>query len=581
MTRSYRYLFISSFIFLLYNLLFPVISFASDPIENWSSTIPLPNLTASHTLQIYNGKLFLLAGANTQTIPNNLTSKINADGSISNWVNSLTPSPSVFWFSSILQENHVYLIGGENFPQINSLDTVYLGNIDMTGNINNWSLLTSLPQKSALGASVIFNNRIYFAGGIDNNTTHNQIYFAPINSDGTIGTWTLAGALPKALSGFGMITNGNNLIIIGGEDVNTQDQSGVYTAPINSNGTIGTWITTSILPQPVYRSSIVKVNNKVISIGGIDNGITLEEVYYADLNPDGTISDWQTSQNFLPQPICCEAAIASDNYIYLSGGYNSNAGYLNTVYYTKINIANDLSVPLIKQISNPWQSQEYDSAHIWNPSNITINAWGCALTSATMIFRYYGINELPDGTPIDPGSLNTWLKNQPDGYVRTGWVNWLALSRLSKLATNINHIIAFDALEYNRISGANTTQLTTDLDNQHPDILEESGHFIVAKGINDTTFDINDPYYSRSTLNDGYNNSFLSLGQYIPSHTDLSYIMITTSPNANITIKNNRNITVGTSFTQSSIINPLNSSNKNSPINFHGLTPRGISRVQA
>ena len=58
----------------------------------------------------------------------------------------------------------------------------------------------------------------------------------------------------------------------------------------------------------------------------------------------------------------------------------------------------DLSVPLLKQTSNPWQSQEYDTAHVWNPSNITIKAWGCAMTSAAMIFKYYGINKLPDGT---------------------------------------------------------------------------------------------------------------------------------------------------------------------------------------
>src|ERR1700722_603606 len=123
---------------------------------------------------------------------------------------------------------------------------------------------------------------------------------------------------------------------------------------------------------------------------------------------------------------------------YSSGAPGFTLGFKTPIDNFEVNtvVSQDLSVPLIKQTSTPWQSQEYDSAHIWNPSNPTINAWGCAMTSAAMIFRYYGINELPDGTPLDPGTLNKWLENQPDGYVETGWVNWIALSRLSKLATS-------------------------------------------------------------------------------------------------------------------------------------------------
>lgn len=258
---------------------------------------------------------------------------------------------------------------------------------------------------------------------------------------------------------------------------------------------------------------------------------------------------------------------------YSSGAPGFTLGYSTPIDNFEVNtvVSQDLSVPAIKQTSDPWQAQEYDSAHIWNPSNPTINAWGCAMTSAAMIFRYYGINELPDGTVLDPGTLNTWLKNQPDGYVETGWVNWIALSRLSKLATSINHITSFDALEYQRTQGANTTQLTTDLNNSQPDILEEPGHFIVATGINGNTFDVNDPYYSRSTLNDGYNNSFLSLGQYIPARTDLSYIMLVTDPKTTLTVTNKNGTSVGSSFIQSPIINPLNSSQKNSSIKIYYL----------
>jgi len=569
-----KFLLIFVILSLYYLILLPSYSFASDLLENWIEIPKLPSQTASHTTQLYKNKIYVIAGGNTIDIPNTLYTNIDDNGLIQQW-NSSAESPYVHQLSGVIKDNHIYLLGGTT-PSINSSNTVYVGNIDNNGIITAWNSLNVLPKKLSISGATILGNKIYIGGGIEISNgsilnVNQNIYSAQINPDGTIGNWIFAGLMPKPLSGFGMVANNNSLLIIGGEDANNQDQSAVYFTSLNSDGSIGQWKTANILPQPVYRSSIVNIDNKVVSIGGLDNGIGLEEVYYANINSDGTLGEWQTSSNFLPQPICCGAAVASDYFIYQTGGYNPNLGYLDSVYYTKINTTTDLSVPAIKQTSDPWQAQEYDSAHIWNPSNPTINAWGCAMTSAAMIFRYYGINELPDGTVLDPGTLNTWLKNQPDGYVETGWVNWIALSRLSKLATSINHITSFDALEYQRTQGANTTQLTTDLNNSQPDILEEPGHFIVATGINGNTFDVNDPYYSRSTLNDGYNNSFLSLGQYIPAHTDLSYIMLVTDPKTTLTVTNKNGTSVGSSFIQSPIINPLNSSQKNSSIKIYYL----------
>lgn len=224
-----------------------------------------------------------------------------------------------------------------------------------------------------------------------------------------------------------------------------------------------------------------------------------------------------------------------------------------------------LNVPLLKQSSDPWQAQIYDTANKWAPTNPTINSWGCALTSGTMVLNYHGINKLPNGTTLNPGTLNSWLKSQKDGYIGTGWVNWLALSRLSKLAKSINNITAFDALQYNRTSSEDKNKLTTDINNLLPDILEVTDHFIVAKGINGNTFNINDPYYNRNTLND-YSNTFLTLGTYTPSFTNLSYIMISADSEINISLKDFNNNIVGENFIQQPLVSDDNSAQSNSSI---------------
>lgn len=235
-------------------------------------------------------------------------------------------------------------------------------------------------------------------------------------------------------------------------------------------------------------------------------------------------------------------------------------------YYPKWS-STDLNVPPLKQISDPWQNQVYDSADLWSPLNPTIHRWGCALTSAAMVFQYHGLTKLPNNTTLDPGTVNAWLKTQPDGYVGNGNVNWLALSRLSKLAkqSGFNPSFTKSALVYSRVNTGDKTQLTSDLQNRLPGILEVPGHFVVAKGINGDTFDINDPYYTWTTLNDGYGNTFLRLGRYTPSDTDLSYILLVLPENINAVLKNSNGDEVGTQYIQQPIIDPLLGTQNNGP----------------
>lgn len=214
-----------------------------------------------------------------------------------------------------------------------------------------------------------------------------------------------------------------------------------------------------------------------------------------------------------------------------------------------------LNVPLLKQTSSPWDTDIYDSANRWSPTNPSIDRWGCALTSATMVLQYNGITRMPDNSLLDPQTVNNWLNAQPDGYVGNGLLNWIALQRLTKLAhlSGNNPGFTYDALIYRRTNTADFAKLADDLSHNMPDILEEPGHFIVATGTQGSTYTINDPYFDRLTLDDHYNNTFLSLGSYIPSHTDLSYIFLTAPSDSAIQVKDSDNNSVGESYLQQTI----------------------------
>ncbi|MBU0569775.1 C39 family peptidase, partial [Patescibacteria group bacterium] len=193
----------------------------------------------------------------------------------------------------------------------------------------------------------------------------------------------------------------------------------------------------------------------------------------------------------------------------------------------KVTNPNILNVPSLKQYDEPWGPLEYDSAENWFPTDPSIARWGCALTSACMVLQYHGHN-------VDPKILNTWLKSQNDGYTRNGSLNWLAVSRYTK-----NVSTAGSNLEFKRYQ-ASDSRLNDEIHEGRPPILKVPGHFIVGKGITESDFFVNDPASATRSLlskvESAYGGSYSQIYSYVPSETDLSYIMLVVDEDFNIEV---------------------------------------------
>lgn len=538
------------FIFLSLLLFFPKKVLAADITSSWSSSTSLPYNLASHVSFSSGDKISIIGGsaATGYSRANIISATVDSTGTLNSWSDTGNFPIAPIWHALAYGAGRVYVLGGleENSGSANEIvSKVYLGVVDASGTVSEWVPQPSLPSKLALGAAVIVGDRIFYSGGFNASGASKKVYSAPINDDGSLGAWGEAGEMPEPKYGHGMIEMNNALIVLGGYNGGAIVDTN-FTSSVNQNGTLSSFQQTTSFPEPVYRASMIRVGATLLSVGG-NNGNPIDKIYYTTINNDGTLQQWVLSSNRLPSPVQGAALALVDKYLYLLGGYDG--GYLNTVYTTTLSLETSLNVPLLKQTNPSWGSQLYDSANIWSPTSQGISAWGCALTAAAMVFNYHGINKLPDGTNLDPGTLNTWLKGQTDGYVGNGFVNWLALSRLSKLAKSQNPNFLFDALEYRR-TGYDASQLTNDLKQNIPGILGVPGHFIVGKGIEGSSFSINDTLYDRTSLT-SYSNTFSSLGRYIPSNTDLSYIMLVLNDGVTLTVKDGSGNVVGEGFTQS------------------------------
>ncbi|GAB4027378.1 MAG: hypothetical protein Fur0011_5290 [Candidatus Microgenomates bacterium] len=196
--------------------------------------------------------------------------------------------------------------------------------------------------------------------------------------------------------------------------------------------------------------------------------------------------------------------------------------------------------PYISQKNPLWKDVIYDSANEWaGDQENTIERWGCAITSVAMVLKQYGV-KMPNGDQATPEKINQWLIDQPDGYVGNGLLNWLAISRLVKESRAVNN--ATKDLEFVKSSGS----ATEEIDEGYYPIINEGGHFVVAHDHDGDYYQINDPNNEQRSQK-LKTDQIVSVNTYIPSDTDLSYLMIIGKPTTNISLKS-ENGYVGESY---------------------------------
>ena len=219
----------------------------------------------------------------------------------------------------------------------------YSFNTSQTAVLGTWTTsATGLYLGVRSAASLVTNCYAYILGGRDNSNIRSTIQMAPVNSDGTLGSWVSGGVLPASLTGGQVVLTKNRIYYIGG---NTGSVSSVvYTAPINSDGTLGSWTTGNSLVTAVSEATAVITNNRIYLLGGTTNAAAaiatsvsgaVSTVQTATIDSNGLIGTWSTTTS-LPAVLCYSALVQTLGRVYLLGGCNASGG-ISTVYTAPVN----------------------------------------------------------------------------------------------------------------------------------------------------------------------------------------------------------------------------------------------------
>lgn len=293
----------------------------------WTTTTPLPTPMAGMRAVAVPGSTpataFVVVTGGYDGTKNNTTvlaNTINADGTLgANWSaittnpllspradqgmaeadpgNSLVPVTARF----------IYVIGGQQTATDTpgGTNTVFMAPVDpTTGAVGAWTQLASNLPASLIGPGVtLYDGYIYVVGGLQTSGIPSSVvYSAPVNSDGTLGAWTQSpNPYPVTVAFPTVFGFGGNLYVINGDDQNetspnVADNGGVTNASLAPArfGAVGTWTPTSATIKNRSKQIAWLEFGQIIDAEGTYNGGVTgsTELERTTVNPDGTLGSW-------------------------------------------------------------------------------------------------------------------------------------------------------------------------------------------------------------------------------------------------------------------------------------------------
>ncbi len=252
----------------------------------------------------------------------------------------------------IVNNGYMYVVGGFI---TSSVPTEIRGAAILSdGTLGSWTVMGNLSAGRARLQAVAYNGYLYVLGGSTTNnsaagTVLNTVEYAPFNSDGTIGTWQTTTSFTTPRINAGAVVYDGHIYMMGGNDNGsaTTYYADVQYATIMASGALGSWASTTVLPAARSSFMIGVSNGYIYVVGGVSSsGSRTVPTWYAALNSDGSVGTWIVTQN--PNNRSDGAVAVYGGYIYVYGGYNYISGtgsvYLNDVQYASLNANGSLGI---------------------------------------------------------------------------------------------------------------------------------------------------------------------------------------------------------------------------------------------
>ncbi len=304
----------------------------SGTVGGWSTNTSFTTGRYAHTSVAYNGYLYVLGGYSGNAYLNDVQyAPINANGTVGAWAATTSFPNSRYAHTSIVYNGYLYVMGGHNGSTY--LNDVQYAPINANGTVGAWAATTNSTTARNSHTSVVYNGYLYVLGGYSGSSNLNDVQYAPINANGTVGAWAATTSFTTGRSSHTSVVYNGYIYVIGGySNIRLND---VQYAPINANGTVGAWAATTSFTTARNGHASIVYNGYLYVMGGWDGTTEFSDVQYAPINANGTLGDWTTTTSLTTGRDTHAVAIYR-GYLYATGGYDTT--YQNYVQYAPLNM---------------------------------------------------------------------------------------------------------------------------------------------------------------------------------------------------------------------------------------------------
>jgi hypothetical protein len=206
---------------------------------------------------------------------------------------------------AILYADEFWLIGGCKVGTPDSCTDKVYRSTPLPDEKIAWNFAKGLGSRRASAGIAVDGTTVYVTGGRTGKHGTGAVALDDVvRFDLTDGTDAIpTSSMQNPRYGHASVVVGDHLFVIGGCTDNTEicahsnKVDTVEMAPILDDGRLGAFSPAQPLPLPLAAASAIAIGDRIIVVGGRDdrstsNGGRATAAYYAQVYPDGTLSDW-------------------------------------------------------------------------------------------------------------------------------------------------------------------------------------------------------------------------------------------------------------------------------------------------
>jgi N-acetylneuraminic acid mutarotase len=181
----------------------------------WQSMPALPAGVERHALVAHGGRLYVLGGAQQATVDTVLVATIATDGTLSSWTPAAPLSERSEGHAALVIQDRLVLLGGRrDGTYLSAVRSASISALD--GTLGTWSQLAPLTSPRGWHRALLHDGRVYVLGGLTASGKVSTVEWASVKTDGTLGPWQTATALPGARDSHAAVIVDGKMYVIGG-----------------------------------------------------------------------------------------------------------------------------------------------------------------------------------------------------------------------------------------------------------------------------------------------------------------------------------------------------------------------------